>query len=431
LRPRSRASDPSDSAAETALRCARAAHPEDSTQPGPAVYRTHILRARESPAYAAALGAACKAFDRLYRGLTSEASVIARVDERPQGRVLLITWTVPDLVRALRREGPVVLLDASAGLLVEPVKNVVGYEPRVVRLALEDAAPVRRTVLRCSSANRTGWFAHGRPVWPLLVGPLRAALDWALEDPDTHHLGLITYQVVELALRATLDPTAEAPRRAWRDLGHSARQLDAAARELAPVLARWTREPLQLAHYGGIRGLNAWQELDGLITLGDPWSNLGEVAHETAYLGLPDSSARALARCQAELEQAQERLRTTSRSRPARALHVGVVLPGSSGWLHGDVEVRPLDPGRPRGAAAMTPDELVKAVDLVGGVKAMARELKVAPVTVRRYMSGERPRHPAGCTGSACSGLRHEGGHRGDRNPFSPGGPSGGTETPY
>ncbi|WP_437498241.1 hypothetical protein [Sorangium sp. So ce1099] len=69
-----------------------------------------------------------------------------------------------------------------------------------------------------------------------------------------------------------------------------------------------------------------------------------EQRRDARYIGLPDWERRYEALCAAELEQAHGRLRTVHRTRPARMLHVGNVVPG--GWR--DAEVREPVGGRPK-----------------------------------------------------------------------------------
>jgi hypothetical protein len=132
-------------------------------------------------------------------------------------------------------------------------------------------------------------------------------------------------------------------------------------------------------------------DVDALATLGDPWPNLGDVKNDVAFLGLADAwETRLEALCRAELEQAHGRMRVVHRRRPGRALHVGNVLPGGSGWQSGEVRVRRQQSGRPKTTGAMSLDELEQVVVRLGGMRATARALGCGQATVSRYLAGRR-----------------------------------------
>jgi hypothetical protein len=132
-------------------------------------------------------------------------------------------------------------------------------------------------------------------------------------------------------------------------------------------------------------------DVDCLATLGDAWPNLGQVRSEVDFLGLPDSwEARLEALCRAELEQAHGRLRVVHRKKPARALHVGRVLPGGTGWSGGRVDFRRSKTGPAKALGAMATEEMAEVVRILGGVRAAARLLRCAPATVTRYLNGAR-----------------------------------------
>lgn len=127
-----------------------------------------------------------------------------------------------------------------------------------------------------------------------------------------------------------------------------------------------------------------------LVTLGDPWSNIEQVRHECAFLGLDDWEARLEAMCRAELEQAQGRLRTVHRSRPARALHVGAVAPGGAGWAQGKVKVERTAVGRTAPPSSMSVGELRDRLGKLGTRAEAAARLGVTPRALARYLADER-----------------------------------------
>jgi hypothetical protein len=212
--------------------------------------------------------------------------------------------------------------------------------------------------------------------------------DWALEGPSDGALALITFRPLALSLRAALRPSDPEPTEQWAKEGRSRADLEALVEGLGRELARWPGE-LLVGHYGGIRGLDAMKHADALVTLGDPWPNIDDVASEVAFLGLRGSwEARAEALCRAELEQAHGRLRTIHRTKPARALHVGMVLPGGEAWEA--VGRAAPQAGRPKTKAALDAASFRTQVRALGGVGAAARALGCSLAAIKRYVYGER-----------------------------------------
>jgi hypothetical protein len=222
--------------------------------------------------------------------------------------------------------------------------------------------------------------------------------DWAREDPAARRLGLITMQVIELALAAALRPNDPQIAADWtKKCGQKPELLVQAREVLGPIVQAWPGE-LLLAHYGATRGLNTMADVDCLATLGDPWPNLGDVKNQVAFLHLADAwDARVEALCRAELEQAHGRLRVVHRTRPGRALHIGNVMPGGFGWKSGRVQIRKLLGGRPKTEAAMDVTELQGQIASIGGIRAAAKLLGCAHTTLERYLHGRRsiPPHVA------------------------------------
>jgi hypothetical protein len=163
-------------------------------------------------------------------------------------------------------------------------------------------------------------------------------------------------------------------------------EVRAAREKLGPALRGWDGEIL-FGHYGAVRGLNAMADVDALITLGDPWPNVGDARNDAAFLGLETTWEQRLeAMCRAELEQAHGRIRAVHRTRPGRALHAGSVLPSGYGWTSGGVEIRAMQIV----AAAMDPSEFERHVRTLGGVRCAARALGCSPAAVTRYCTGQR-----------------------------------------
>jgi hypothetical protein len=369
---------------------------EEGQRRAPPVKLAEMMVSRKYPGAAKRIGATSKVLLAVWRCLNVEGAVV-RVESRGKGDAakpaLVCTWPAEQLEAALRRDGSVVVLDAGADLHLPVMAKVVGYEPELHVFAAADGAPVERTLYRTSSATRAAWLPSGCVHPVRLARGLRAAVDWILEGSGPV-VGVITFLSVELALRAARgeDVRAAWTKGAWGDLGSVVAALD-------PEMRRLEGRRVELGHYGAMRGLDAWKDLDGLVTLGDPWRNLGEVQHEVDYLGLAGGwEARVEAQARAELEQAHGRLRTIHRTRPCRQLHVGAVVPG--GWPSW-ASRRPPE-GRPENVEGMSVEELRDVVGRLGGPSEVVRRfgsvaggLHLSRSGLARYVSGERHVPPA------------------------------------
>lgn len=360
----------------------------------PPIQWSAMARARSSAALAQVLGSASRVCGLLYRAATSEAPVAFRVEGGAKGRVCVVSQVREAFVGALKRDGAVVVTDANVDLHVPLIARVVGYEPRVLDLVVADGAPVSRTLLRRSGANRAGWFAHGRlVVSDELVRAVRAAFAWACEG-DAQTLGVITFRPLRLALEAAYSGPSAALVAAWREADQRPEVLAAAVDALKPAVDSWRADGrvLLLGHYQALRGLNLMADADALVTLGDPWPNLGDVRHACAVLGIDEWEERFEAMARAELEQAHGRLRTVHRARPGRACHLGTLLPSGASWHPSAVDVRVSRGGRPKGKSALAPDEVRALRAQTGWSRArLAVELGCSPETVKAYEEGTRP----------------------------------------
>lgn len=349
-----------------------------------------LQMARRSPPIARQLGAASRVLSILARAADPSSRAALRiVTDTNDARVLAITLPRADLEAALRRDGSVVLLDANIAQHAPVVTRVVGYDPPTTTVAALDGAPIERTHLDLHTANRRQWFCRRRPVWSAgIASALTSVIDWALEDPNARALGLITYKPIAAALQWVQSRDEHL----WVAQAHDAHVTDGDLAEaravLGPILARWPYS-LRLAHYGSVRGLNSFAEVDALATLGDPWSKLDVVRHDAAFLDLPDAEQRIEDLARAELEQAHGRLRTIHRTRPGRALHVGRILPSGTGWA-GTVHVRHAQVGRRANAPGVDLARLRALVDALGGSTVVARTTGVSRMTLHRYLTGER-----------------------------------------
>lgn len=392
-----------------AVACARAAPVPEDGPPAPPLRWEYVALARRDAGRARRLGAASRVLRAIHHAVTSDSPVAVRLEQRGARRVMHLTRVREDFVAALRREGSVVVLDANVDIWAPVYGKVVGYERPIQRFHARDGAPIERTLHRLGAATRTAWLQEGRlRLAPTLKTAVRAAIAWALERPGNGVLAVIAIHVVELALRAALAPHDAALAADWARAGQLPETLNRIRVELGQVLRQWPGRFL-FGHFGALRGLDAMAEADSLVTLGDPWVNIEQVRHECAYLGLDDWEARLEAMCRAELEQAHGRLRTVHRTRPGRALHVGTVVPGGVGWESGGL-VRRTAVGRPKRPAAVGDvDLLATALDHVGSVSALARDLGCDRRTLRRYLAGEHAL-PENCADRLTSLLSSGGG---------------------
>lgn len=392
-----------------AVVCARAAPVPEDGPPAPPLRWEYVALARRDVARARRLGAASRVLRAIHHALTSESPVAVRLEPRGPRRVMHLTRVREDFVAALRREGAVVVLDANVDIWAPVYAKVVGYERSIQRFHARDGAPIERTLHRLGAATRTAWLHEGRlRLAPTLRTAVRTAIDWARERPGNGVLAVIAIHVVELALRAALAPEDAALDAEWARAGQLPETLERVRAELGPLLRCWSGRIL-FGHFGALRGLDAMADADSLVTLGDPWVNIEQVRHECTYLGLDDWEARLEAMCRAELEQAHGRLRTVHRTRPGRALHVGTVVPGGVGWESGAV-IRRTEAGRPRRPPAVgDTDLLAAALDQLGSVSALARELGCDRRTLRRYLAGEHAL-PENSADRLASLLKPEGG---------------------
>lgn len=331
----------------TALACVAHAHepPEEGEPPptAPPVKREYAFAARKSLAIARAVGEASRVALIVWLGLTNPPGhVLARIEERQGARALVVTLPNRSLLEALRREGPTVIADAGGASNVELYAKVVGHAPRVTEVHAEEGAPVARTHL-ARRASRSGWFEAGKLVVSgELVRTVEQVREWLAEDASTWLAAVVTFLPVALALRAA---RGEDVAEAWEKAKQEPSTLAEVKRRLGPVVARFPC-PIDIAHFGSLRGLDHWKEHDALVTLGDPWSQVGDARWGSEYMHVLDWEGRLAGATAHELEQAHGRLRLVHRTASARALHVGAVVPG--GWEPGEYEVRTDTGAKPR-----------------------------------------------------------------------------------
>lgn len=373
---------------------ARVNEKKEPTREPPFLQRVESHRARVQDGRAQEIKPASRVLNLLRKGLLGREYgapfYAGRITEQRGERVVNLIGVNEAFAEAMLHEGPIVVLDANADLLM-PV--LAGARPTVnfIEFSVRDGAPIQRTILASSNAKFRWALPHGVPDWHVILPMLRAILGWLAEDPRTKIAALFCPKEVETPIAYALRPDDPATQKLVDEARAPRKTLEAAAALLRPVLATWTGE-LLTGHYQATRGLDAWKHADATITLIDPRPNLG-VEYEKALYLATDASGRIDAIARAELQQAHGRLRTIHRTKPGRQLHVGSLAP--AGWNGPDgrrVEVRGMPVGRPRQATAMTAAEL-RGVQRWAGltVSGLAQRLGVATKSLTRYLSGERP----------------------------------------
>ena len=371
--------------------CARSAFAPSHRGTVPPIQPAHLYACRAAVEFAREMGVASGVLGCLYGALASERGVMARMEIRADARTLVVTQASEDVAEILQREGPTVLMDANADLHAPVVEQLTKNAARLLRFRACDGAPIARTMIRSRSSTRRRWFAGGRLLLSGgVVSAVGSAIRWALEDQDARVLGIITFRALRIALALARDPSDQKLADAWRAIAPEAEALVDLHGKLGPLVAEWPGDVL-FGHFGAVRGLDTMKDVDCLATIGDPWPNLGQVQHECDYLQLPvDWESRAEAMCRAELEQAHGRLRAVHRKRQGRALHVGRIPPGGSGWTTGNVQFRALSSVVVPTESAMSAEELRGIVEARGGVRALAREVGCSPARISLCLNGLR-----------------------------------------
>jgi hypothetical protein len=379
----------------------------------PQVRWGEIARARASQTYATMLGQAARAANVLRAVWGSDARWMVWIEERivEETKQRAIVFTGPDeqLVSVMRREGRTVLMDAAVD--ARALSAAAGYDlsDRVTRVWARDGAAVARTWLRWGGGARRTLMEGGALQITVFANALRWALRWASEDPRAARVGVFCIKPFRACLDAAIamlrvdenEDSGNASARARDCLtkaGIPRRYESMIADSLVPVVAQFCAAGgrIETGHYGALRGIDSWIGVDATITLGDPWPALLATRHEHAYFADETSEtggdSRSRWQVERELEQAHGRLRAPGLERPARALHVGAVLPRGPGW--DAAEYREASDGRPSNVSTCTQDELREWIkrEHKGSIRAAARALSLSDMAVRRYLDPRKSR---------------------------------------
>jgi DNA-binding transcriptional regulator YdaS (Cro superfamily) len=259
-------------------------------------------------------------------------------------------------------------LKANGALVLDATPNeyelrALGRPFRIERLVVPDGAPITRRILYRNGMQRRGLCPGGEPDWRIIKKLVAEVLD------------IVKATGARKVLLASLKKIVTE----WRS-GSS---------PCEPLFKNWSAAGgvLAFTHYGAGRGMNAWENFDASITLGELWlppTNTRTRAVK-ARVGHLDYARDAVAR---DLGQTHGRLRAPSRTRPAQMLHVGTV--SALGWHTNNTEVVPPRIGRPGRTSAMEVSEVKGLVKQLGGVRRVADMLGVSPSTVTRWCQGLR-----------------------------------------
>lgn len=275
-----------------------------------------------------------------------------------------IAWRADGFaVHVLTREaelltrGNAIVLDATPSLaMLGALCTAAGIDLVTVTLRVPDGAKHTREILYSTRASRSalapGKVARWKEVRPILA----RALD-AVRDVQGRIL-LVTFKLIADGIRKG---------------------------KLADLLAPFEGR-IDVAHYGAIRGLNAWRENEACITVGDPWPELGSVREQAKVMGV-DAEAHLRQLARAELAQAHGRLRDPSRSTKATHVHLGAVAP--QGWTTKATTLHVTPDGRPRTTSSVTTEELRTWCAGQKSKRAAAKTLGLPIATLLRCLAGQ------------------------------------------
>ncbi len=308
---------------------------------------------------------------------------------RAKGDKIHVTGPNAHLVTELALPGHVVVLDATPDhVALEAAARWVGRSVRTVKIDVADGAPVERVLIYSSAAGRKR-LAPGKVTDWSALGPLLVRAIERCETYGARCVLVVTYKPCAETMRLLLHRKTPAP----SDIPHNG------ARAAAERFYR-TGGSIVIAHFGAIKGINTfrrgdeqvpWEALDAVVSIGDHFTPVDDGQDAGVLLGLTEAQAseRLTERAAAELGQTHGRLRAPVRMRPGLSIHIGAVVP--LGWHRDNARVERIGVGRPAATPAMTPVELRALVAVAGGQRALARVADVAPSTITRGLTGERP----------------------------------------
>lgn len=279
--------------------------------------------------------------------------------------------TITILLDATFDENKYKSIDGSEWLTSKPIK--------VFKIEAEDGAHVDRALINCAKASRNFWCKDGQVfARPSLARAFEMMID-ILEKrhPDAKKIGIITYKPIEDAFNCEQPNTIQLE---FRNI-------------MQPILDKWKGEIIW-DHYHGIRGLNKFENVDGLFTLGDPWPVMDDVKLECFFRGKhlkTDINKEMVLQTQSELEQARGRLRTIWRDTPSFYYHIGnqQYLPQTGKMV--DCEIIFMPTGRPKKEIVMSPEEIKWRVKKHGGQVKVAMLIGCTQPYLSKCINGKIP----------------------------------------
>ena len=266
-----------------------------------------------------------------------------------------IQWrSVPD-----RPDIPVVLLDATLPSEQELKRAWPAHDVEVMEVEAKadpEGYEAHHIIRRLSRTRLRRWK---RDWWKRAMRSLKEAV--ALVPPKEGEekgvtVGVITHKPAAARFRTIekLDTSKKG-------------KLDTSKKGIARLrIAKMGVAEIRVHHFGDTRGYNDMEDVDLLVTLGDPVPNLGIVEWEASVLGV-DAGAYAEGLVLGELAQAHGRARALRRTSENRVVlvHVGGIRPAGPGW---DGAVFARDPGQERGKGPSRRSAILWALQHVGVV---------------------------------------------------------------
>lgn len=207
---------------------------------------------------------------------------------------------------------PVIVLDATGDRAA--MAAALGCDVVERRIDIADTGHWVRLLQFWSNAPRKRCLEHGE-VQGRFVTPQLRRIAGSVQARGSTRLALFTYLPIAEPIRAWLDGRADAP--GW----------------LPPefMALRHSGIAISVAHFGALRGLDAWKGCDHFVVLGDPRPNLDDATHEALALGMAQSTyPETLA--VAELEQAIGRARTPHNEHGGVIEVYGTLAPSTPQW---------------------------------------------------------------------------------------------------
>ena len=355
----------------------------EDARAGAAVLRPEAIGAARDPRDAVRLARAASLVHALGEAASKDPPDSVRLTDFNGRRQLTLARFAPELVAALRRTAPTVLLATNVALPHALAEEVSRASVPRHRFASPDVAPSRREVWIEPRARRTHWLKKGAGRWPDwdkgLLRAVEGIVAYVAEHP-ARRVGIITVPSVAVALRVAL---GEAP-----PAGMPASEVELARRLVSPVFARAVDVRWTIGDYGDLASLPPMTGHGGLFTLMDPIPDLGLARHAAACFratGARESYVEAVT--SATLGRAHGLAQHAHRFGPFWSVHIGVTLPAAYGWDLPRTVVGRIPQARRR--ATMSVDEL-KAIKGARTIRALARATGLKENTLTRYLNGSR-----------------------------------------